>query len=41
MNKEWEDAVFAAPCSFEGQRYCGGSAAFRKPRVTFWIGYDF
>jgi hypothetical protein len=32
FNKQWEDAVFAA---------FGGSAAFRKPRFSFWIGYDF
>ena len=32
FNKEWEDVVFASE---------GGSAAFRKPRFTFWIGYDF
>jgi hypothetical protein len=32
LNKEWEDLRFAAE---------GGSAAFRKPRFTFWIGYDF
>jgi hypothetical protein len=32
FNKEWEDVVFAAN---------GGSERFRKPRFTFWIGYDF
>jgi hypothetical protein len=32
LNKEWEDLRFAAE---------GGSAAFRKPKLTFWIGYDF
>ncbi len=32
FNKSWEDAVFAAT---------GGSAAFRKARFQFWIGYDF
>jgi outer membrane protein assembly factor BamA len=32
LNKEYEDVVFAAN---------GGSSAFRKPRFTFWIGYDF
>ena len=32
FNKDWEDALFAAN---------GGSTAFRKPKVSFWIGYDF
>ena len=32
FNKDWEDVVFATQ---------GGSAAFRKPRFDFWIGYDF
>jgi hypothetical protein len=32
LNKEWEDARFAAE---------GGSAAFRKPKFAVWIGYDF
>jgi hypothetical protein len=32
FNKSWEDVVFV------GQ---GGSAAFRKARFGFWIGYDF
>jgi outer membrane protein assembly factor BamA len=32
LNKPWEDAVFAAS---------GGSAAFRKGRFQWWIGYDF
>ena len=32
FNKDWEDALFAA---------FGGSEEFRKPKVTFWIGYDF
>ena len=32
MNKDWEEIVFAQS---------GGSAAFRKARFTFWIGYDF
>ena len=32
FNKDWEDVKFAA---------FGGSAEFRKPKVTFWIGYDF
>jgi outer membrane protein assembly factor BamA len=32
LNKEWEDMRFAA---------VGGSAAFRQPKFTVWIGYDF
>jgi outer membrane protein assembly factor BamA len=32
LNKEWEDLRFAAE---------GGSAAFRRPKFTVWIGYDF
>jgi outer membrane protein assembly factor BamA len=32
LNKQWEDVVFAAD---------GGSATFRKPRFSVWIGYDF
>jgi hypothetical protein len=32
LNKNWENAVFAAQ---------GGSAAFRKSKFSFWIGYDF
>ena len=32
FNKPWEDLVF--------YRF-GGSAEFRKPRFSFWIGYDF
>jgi len=32
LNKDWEDQLFAA---------YGGSTEFRKPKVTFWIGYDF
>ena len=31
FNKDWEDQVFAVN---------GGSATFRKPKFTFWIGYD-
>jgi len=31
-NKAWEDVLFAAD---------GGSAAFRKARFQFWIGFDF
>jgi WD40-like Beta Propeller Repeat len=32
LNKTWEDNLFAAN---------GGSAAFRKVKFSFWIGYDF
>jgi outer membrane protein assembly factor BamA len=32
FNKDWEDLRFAAD---------GGSSAFRKPRFSMWIGYDF
>jgi outer membrane protein assembly factor BamA len=32
FNKDWEDALFFAQ---------GGSEAFRKPKFTVWIGYDF
>jgi WD40 repeat protein len=32
FNRHWEDSLFAA---------YGGSAAFRKMRFDFWIGYDF
>src|SRR6185436_13062848 len=32
LNKQWEDALFAAS---------GGSSAFRKPQFAVWIGYDF
>ena len=31
FNKDWEDIVFAQD---------GGSAEFRKPKFTMWIGYD-
>jgi hypothetical protein len=31
LNKQWEDVVFAQQ---------GGSEAFRKPKFTMWIGYD-
>jgi len=41
MNKHWEDLRFAAPCTLEGQTACGGSSAFRKPKFSVWIGYDF
>jgi hypothetical protein len=32
FNKNWEDQRFAA---------VGGSSAFRKPKFSVWIGYDF
>jgi hypothetical protein len=32
FNKDWEDVVFSQ---------AGGSSAFRKPKFTMWIGYDF
>jgi hypothetical protein len=32
FNRSWEDVVFAQ---------AGGSSAFRKPKFTVWIGYDF
>ena len=32
FNKNWEDVIFALD---------GGSAAFRKPKFSMWIGYDF
>ena len=32
FNQNWEDVVFAAD---------GGSTAFRKPKFSVWIGYDF
>ena len=32
FNKKWEDMLFAS---------AGGSSAFRKPKFSVWIGYDF
>jgi hypothetical protein len=32
FNKDWEDQLFAA---------YGGSSAFRRPKFSVWIGYDF
>ena len=32
LNKDWEDLRFAAE---------GGSEAFRKAKITLWMGYDF
>jgi hypothetical protein len=41
LNRDWEDAIFAQPCQFDGQRNCGGSSQFRKAKFSVWIGYDF
>jgi WD40-like Beta Propeller Repeat len=41
FNRDWEDALFAAPCQVDDQQYCGGSSAFRKAKFSVWIGYDF
>jgi hypothetical protein len=41
FNRDWEDALFAMPCTFDGQRNCGGSSQFRKAKFAVWIGYDF
>jgi len=32
FNKQWEDVLYSTS---------GGSSAFRKPRFSIWIGYDF
>jgi len=32
FNKDWEDVEFSL---------VGGSSAFRKPKFSMWIGYDF
>ena len=43
LNKQWEDLLFAEPCN-PGRGIttnCGGSAEFRKPQFSLWIGYDF
>jgi hypothetical protein len=39
FNRDWEDAIFSAPCLYDGQRYCGGSEEFRKPKVSLldWL----
>jgi hypothetical protein len=39
MNKAWEDYVFAYQATVNG--YSSGSAWFRKPKFSIWIGYDF
>jgi hypothetical protein len=41
FNRDYEDALFAAPCTFDGQRNCGGSSGFRSAKFAVWIGYDF
>jgi hypothetical protein len=41
FNKDYEDYLFAIPCDFEDQRYCGGSSQFRRVKFAVWIGYDF
>ena len=38
FNADWEDVLFAPEGVFNGTT---GSQWFRKPRFTFWIGYDF
>jgi hypothetical protein len=39
MNKQWEDYVFAYNATANG--YNSGSAWFRHPKFSVWIGYDF
>jgi len=39
MNKAWEDYLFAYQATVNG--YSSGSAWFRKPKFSIWIGYDF
>ena len=43
FNKNWENLLFALPCDpAQGiEANCGGSAEFRKPKFSVWIGYDF
>jgi outer membrane protein assembly factor BamA len=38
LNKQWEDIVFGPNAAAEGM--ASGSAWFRKPKFTMWIGYD-
>ena len=38
LNKQWEDIVFGPNAAAEGMS--SGSAWFRKPKFTMWIGYD-
>jgi hypothetical protein len=40
LNKDWEDVQFAADAANAGVGD-GGSAWFRKPQFSVWIGYDF
>ncbi|MDA1184285.1 MAG: hypothetical protein O2930_06535 [Acidobacteria bacterium] len=40
LNKDWEDVRFAADAAAAGVG-AGGSAWFRKPQFSVWIGYDF
>jgi hypothetical protein len=39
LNRGWEDVIFAQQAAAAGAS--SGSAWFRKPKFTFWIGYDF
>jgi outer membrane protein assembly factor BamA len=39
LNKQWEDYTFAYQAIQAGAT--SGSAWFRKPRFSMWIGYDF
>ena len=43
FNENWENLLFALPCNpAQGiETNCGGSAEFRKPKFSVWIGYDF
>ena len=43
FNENWENLLFALPCNpAQGiETSCGGSAEFRKPKFSVWIGYDF
>jgi outer membrane protein assembly factor BamA len=40
FNKNWENALFATPDDLINGTNNGG-AAWRKPRFSVWIGYDF
>ncbi|HEX6463278.1 MAG TPA: hypothetical protein VFZ98_02445 [Vicinamibacterales bacterium] len=39
LNKAWEDYVFSYNATVNG--FSSGSAWFRKPKFSIWIGYDF
>jgi WD40-like Beta Propeller Repeat len=39
MNKSWEDYVYAYNATVDG--FSSGSAWFRRPKFSIWIGYDF